>query len=144
MTNLNGGASIQLKYQWKNNKTTATSHTEPTVQVKGASTIAKGVLTGVSGTDNFGAQIGNLTQVPPAYELVVPNGATSGGYTIDFTIPANAIAPGVPPAAIPVSIPLAYNASGAVIAGTINAGLASLGATRCRDGHGLRGRRDQR
>ena len=128
MTNLNGGAAISLKYQWKNG-TAASIHTMPTIQAKGASTITKGVLSGVSGTDNFGAQIGNVTQVPPAYNVVVPNGATSGGYTIDFTIPANAIAPGVPPVNIPVSIPFAYNASVAVIAGTINAALVSLGAT---------------
>ena len=90
MTNLNGGAAISLKYQWKNG-TAASIHTMPTIQAKGASTITKGVLSGVSGTDNFGAQIGNVTQVPPAYNVVVPKGATSGGYTIDFTIPANAI-----------------------------------------------------
>jgi len=128
MTNLNGGAAIALKYQWKNG-TAATIHTEPTVQVKGASTIAKGVLSGVSGQDNFGAQIGNLTQVPPAYNLVVPNAATGGTYTISFTIPANALGAGVPPVAIPFNIPTPYNAGHVAIQGALNAALGSISAS---------------
>jgi len=128
MTNLNGGAVLSMKYQWKNG-TAASIHTMPTIQVKGASTITKGVLSGVSGTDNFGAQIGNVTQVPPAYNLVVPSGATSGVYTVGFTIPKNALGPGVPPANIPFSFPFPYNTGKVAMAGALNGALAGISAS---------------
>lgn len=86
----------------------------------------KGVISGIGGADDLGAQLGEVTAVPPVYNLVVPNAATSGTYTFAMAIPPNAFGPGVPPALVNIPFPAsAFNSSAAVLQGTLTAVLTA-------------------
>jgi hypothetical protein len=110
------GSKTTVKVAWANHKTVAGVTLLPTVQVAEANAAvekyaaAKGTVTGISGTDTLGVGLGAFQQGQSSpslqntkYRLVTPKGATSGTFTLNMTIPANALAPGVPPVPIPLN-----------------------------------------
>lgn len=139
------GTKTLVKIMWTNHKTLAAQHpTMPTVQVNELATSgpvlkyasAKGVVSGISGGDTLGVGLGVHQQgqaVPVAqntvYRLVTPKGATSGTFTLNMTIPANALGPGVPPAPIPLNTVHNWNDSAAAIAATMAPVYGAISAT---------------
>ena len=126
------GGVTSMKLAWKTDKNTG-NYTDPTVQVAEGDTahhkgnIAKGVITGVSGGDNLGAQTGNVQQgagspanLDTIDRVVVPQSATSGTYVLSMTIPAIA---GPPLGGVTLSSsPIAYNATAAAVKTAIDTG----------------------
>jgi hypothetical protein len=136
------GSKTTVKIAWANHKTIAGVTLLPTVQVAEANAAlqkyaaAKGTVTGISGTDTLGVGLGSLQQgqtQPVAqntqYRLVTPKGATSGTFTLNMTIPANALGPGVPPAPIPLNTVHNWNDSAAAIAATMAPVYGAISAT---------------
>jgi hypothetical protein len=136
------GSKTTVKIAWANHKTAAGVTLLPTVQVGEANAAlekyaaAKGTVTGISGTDTLGVGLGahQQGQAQPVaqntqYRLVTPKGATSGQFTLNMTIPANALGPGVPPAPIPLNTVHNYNDSAAAIAGTMAPVYGAISAT---------------
>jgi hypothetical protein len=136
------GSRTTVKIAWANHKTIAGATLLPTVSVEEKDNAlvkykaAKGTVTGISGTDTLGPGLGSLQQgqaqpVPQntIYQLVTPKGATSGQFTLNMTIPANALGPGVPPAPIPINTVHNWNDSAAAIAATMAAPYGGISAT---------------
>jgi hypothetical protein len=123
-----------VKVAWANHKTVAGVTLLPTVQVAEANAAAekyaaaKGTVTGISGTDTIGVGLGALQQgqsVPVAqntqYRLVTPRAATSGTFSLNMTIPADALGPGIPPVAIPLTTVHDWDDGAAAIEATMDA-----------------------
>ena len=93
------GGTTSVKVGWKNDKNIANRPLHPTVQVGekaglSKAVIAKGAVTGVTGADNKGPAIGNVSQTAPVTNyLTTPKGATSGTYKLRMEFPSFAPPP---------------------------------------------------
>jgi hypothetical protein len=128
------GAKTTVKVAWANHKTIGGVTLLPTVQVEEKDAAlakykaAKGTVTGISGTDTIGVGLGALQQgqsVPvlqnTQYRLVTPRAATSGTFSLNMTIPADALGPGIPPVAIPLTTVHDWDDGAAAIEATMDA-----------------------
>lgn len=140
------GGTTTIKLAWKNDKVVRVSAPQPgtpavlfpTIQVSETDTAkekglaAKGVVNGDVSTDNLGAQVGNVTHGTPlnltgeVWNLVVPNGATDGTYTLSMGPFPAAFGPPFGGTTI-TTAPIAFNAGQAAVASALNTAFAAGG-----------------